>query len=68
MEAIHEGALAAIEEVFGDRLKRRPQRSTGPATDGAMASVYPTSAEEVALLADVAARYSVPLVALGERT
>jgi FAD/FMN-containing dehydrogenase len=68
MEAIHEGALAAIEEVFGDRLKRMPPGSTGSAPDGALASVFPTSAEEVALLADVAARYSVPLAALGAET
>src|SRR5829696_6031195 len=68
MEAIHEGALAAIEEVFEDRLKRRPQGSTGSVPDGALASVFPTSAEEVVLLADVAERHSVPLVALGAET
>jgi len=68
MEAIHEGALAAIEEVFEDRLKRRPQGSTGSVPDGALASVFPTSAEEVVLLADVAERYSVPLVPLGAET
>ncbi len=68
MEAIHEEALAAIEEVFGDRLKRRPPRSTGSASDGALASVFPTSAEEVVSLARMVERYSVPLVALGAET
>ncbi len=68
MEALHEGALTAIEEVFGDRLKRRPPERMGPASDGALASVFPTSAEEVALLARTAGRYSVPLAALGAET
>jgi FAD/FMN-containing dehydrogenase len=65
MEAVHEGALAAIEEVFGDRLKRRSQDGSG---SGALASVFPTSAEEVALLARTAERYAVPLAALGAET
>ncbi len=65
MEVLHEEALATIEEVFGDRLKRRPQGSTG---SGALASVFPTSAEEVVLLARTAERHSVPLVALGAET
>jgi FAD/FMN-containing dehydrogenase len=66
MADLHEGALGAIEEVFGDRLRRRqPGR---PAPDGALASVFPTSADEVALLARLADRYSVPLAALGAET
>jgi FAD/FMN-containing dehydrogenase len=67
MEALHEGMLAAIEEAFGDRLKRRTpeQRST---SNGALGSVLPTSAEEVGLLARMAERFSVPLVALGAET
>jgi FAD/FMN-containing dehydrogenase len=40
----------------------------GPASDGALASVFPTSAEEVALLARTAERYSVPLAVLGAET
>jgi len=68
METLHEEALAVIEEVFGDRLKRRPQGSMGSASDGALASVFPTSAEEVVLLARTAYRYSVPLLALGAET
>jgi FAD/FMN-containing dehydrogenase len=68
MEALHEGALAEIEEVFGDRMKRRLQGSTGSVPDGALASVFPTSAEEVVLLARTAERHSLPLVALGAET
>src|SRR5215207_2338841 len=66
MEDLNEAMLGAIEGVFGDRLKRRqPGR---PAADGALASVFPTSADEVALLARLADRYSVPLAALGAET
>ena len=68
MEALREGALRSIEEIFGDRLKRRPPESAGSAWDGALASVFPTSAEEVALLSRTAERYSVSLVALGAET
>jgi FAD/FMN-containing dehydrogenase len=67
MEAPHEGMLAAIEEVFRDRLKRKTPEQ-GSTSDGALASVLPTSAEEVGLLARMAERYSVPLVALGAET
>jgi FAD/FMN-containing dehydrogenase len=69
MESPYERALSDIEEVFGDRLKRG-----GPAPPGvsdardALAFVSPMSAEEVKLLAEVAGRYSVPLVALGAGT
>ena len=67
MEALHEGMLTAIEEAFRDRLKRKiPEQ--GSTSDGALASVLPTSAEEVGLLARTAERYSVPLVALGAET
>ncbi len=67
MEALHEGMLTAIEEAFRDRLKRKiPEQ--GSTSDGALASVLPTSADEVALLARTAERYSVPLVALGAET
>ena len=68
MEALREGALKSIEEVFGDRLKRRPSGSAESASDGALASVFPTSAEEVALLSRTAERFSVPLAALGAET
>jgi FAD/FMN-containing dehydrogenase len=65
MVSSHERALREIEEVFGDRLKRGPAR---PGAGDALGSVSPMSAEEVELLAEVAGRYSVPLVALGAGT
>jgi FAD/FMN-containing dehydrogenase len=61
-----EKALEAMEAVFGDRLRRRQPGRSSP--DGALASVFPTSAEEVALLAGIIDRYSLPLVALGAET
>ena len=66
MEGVREEALVAIGEVFGDRLKRRQPGSPGP--DGALASVFPTSPDEVARLARLADRYSLPLTALGAET
>jgi len=69
METSHERALRDIEEVFGDRLKRAESAPPGvPDVGDALASVSPMSAEEVKLLAEVAGRYSVPLVALGGGT
>jgi FAD/FMN-containing dehydrogenase len=66
MEHVREEALGAIEGIFGDRLKRgQPGR---PAPEGALASVFPASAEEVALLARITDRYSLPLAALGAQT
>ena len=69
MESFNERALREIEEVFGDRLERRGPVSPGASDVGdALASVSPISAEEVKLLAEVAGRYSAPLVALGAGT
>jgi FAD/FMN-containing dehydrogenase len=69
MKTPHERALRDIEEVFGDRLKRAKSASPGvPDVGDALASVSPIDAEEVKLLAEVAGRYSVPLVALGGGT
>src|SRR5215207_8475535 len=66
MESSHERALRDIEEAFGDRLKRGGPAPPGvPDAGDALASVSPMSVEEVKLLAEVAGRYSVPLVALG---
>ena len=66
MDDVREEALGAIEEVFGDRLKRgQPGR---PAPDGALASVFPAGADEVALLARITDRYTLPLAALGAET
>ena len=67
MEALHEGALEAIEEIFGDRLKRRTPGG-GRTSDGALASVFPMNADEVEVLSRTAERHSVPLVALGAGT
>jgi FAD/FMN-containing dehydrogenase len=69
METSHERALRDLEEVFGDRLKRAESAPLGvPDVGDALASVSPMNAEEVKLLAEVAGRYSVPLVALGAGT
>jgi FAD/FMN-containing dehydrogenase len=66
MVDVREKVLEEIEGVFGDRLRRREPGRSSP--DGALASVFPTSAEEVALLARITDRYSLPLVALGAET
>jgi FAD/FMN-containing dehydrogenase len=66
MERVREEALGAIEGVFGARLKRRQPGK--PASDGALASVFPTSADEDAQLARITDRYSLPLAALGAET
>src|SRR5215210_1871317 len=68
METLREEALRNIEEAFGDRLKRGPFEGAGSTSDGALASAFPTSAEEVAFLSRTAERYSVPLVVLGAGT
>ena len=66
MESPHERALRDIEEVFGDRVKRGGPAPPGVSDAGdALASVSPMSVEEIKLLAEVAGRYSVPLVAMG---
>ena len=52
--------------IFGDRLRRRQPGSS--LSDGALASVFPTSAGEVELLAGISDRYSLPLMALGAET
>jgi FAD/FMN-containing dehydrogenase len=66
MKSSHERALRDFENVFGDRLKRGGPAPLGvPDAGDALASVSPMSVEEVKLLAEVAGRHSVPLVALG---
>jgi FAD/FMN-containing dehydrogenase len=67
-EARREEALRVLEQSFGDRIKRSPLRGEGLGTEGALVTVLPMSAEEVRLLAEVAGRFSVPLVALGGET
>src|SRR5215212_4779875 len=63
-----EEILRALEQSFGDRLNRGPIRGEEPGTEDVFASVLPMNAEEVEILARVAARHSVPLVALGAGT
>jgi FAD/FMN-containing dehydrogenase len=63
-----EDALKTLEHSFGDRVKRGPVWGEGLDTEDALASVLPMNAEEVRLLAEVAGRYSVPLLALGAGT
>jgi FAD/FMN-containing dehydrogenase len=64
----HVEVLRTLEQSFGDRLKRGPNRGDQPGTEDMLASILPMSTEEVEFLAQVAARYSVPLVALGAGT
>jgi FAD/FMN-containing dehydrogenase len=67
-EAQHEDALRTLEQALGDRLKRGPAQGDGSSVEGALASVLPMNAEEVRFIAEVARRFSVPLVALGGGT
>ena len=67
-EVQHEDALRTMEQSLGDRVKRGPVVGDEPSTVGAVATVLPMDAEEVRLLAEVAGRYSLPLVALGGET
>ena len=66
-DALYGEALKAIEEIFGDRMKRPPVGEEETRSK-ALASVLPVNAHEVELLAKVARRYSLPLVVLGAGT
>src|SRR5215203_5281681 len=69
MESSHEQALKEIEDVFGDRSRRGGSAPPGVSDAGdALAYASPMSVEEVKLLAEVAERYSVSLIALGGGT
>jgi hypothetical protein len=59
-EIRYDEALEALAEAFGERLGWTHPRGE--------ASVSPASVEEARLLAEIAARYSVPLVPLGAGT
>jgi FAD/FMN-containing dehydrogenase len=65
-ESSHEQALKILERTFRDRI-RRPT-GENETKSGALASVLPLHAEEVELLAREAARYSIPLAAVGGGT
>jgi FAD/FMN-containing dehydrogenase len=69
-DALRDEALEAVEEIFGDRLKRRPTEGEAGSEGGggALALVSPISAEEVERLARVAGRFSLPLIGLGAGT
>jgi FAD binding domain len=63
-----EEALRTLERSFGDRLKPGSMREEDFGAENSLASALPMSAEEVELLAQVASRHSVPLVAVGAGT
>src|SRR5687768_6877423 len=67
-EARREEALRALEQSFGDRIKRGPVSDDDLDSEDALASVLPMNAEEVRFLAKIAKRFSLPLVALGGGT
>jgi FAD/FMN-containing dehydrogenase len=63
----HEELLKSLTDIFADRLRLPPLGDGSDAVD-AIASVLPSSVEEVRSLSEVAARHSVPLVPFGART
>ncbi|HJQ28353.1 MAG TPA: FAD-binding oxidoreductase [Rubrobacter sp.] len=63
----HEEVLKTLTEIFADRV-RRPAPGDEPGAEDTLASVQPSSSEEVGRLAEVAARYSVPVIPLGAGT
>lgn len=65
-ESSYERALKTLEKTFEDRI-RRPS-GDNETKSGALASVLPLHAKEVELLAREAARYSIPLAAVGGGT
>jgi FAD/FMN-containing dehydrogenase len=65
-DSSYEQALKSLEKTFKDRI-RRPT-GENETKFGALASVLPLHAQEVELLAREAARYSMPLAAVGGGT
>jgi FAD/FMN-containing dehydrogenase len=65
-QSSYEQALKTLEKTFKDRI-RRPS-GENETKSGALASVLPLHAQEVELLAREAARYSMPLAAVGGGT
>ena len=65
-QSSYEQALKTLEKRFKDRI-RRPS-GDNETKSGALASVLPLHAQEVELLAKEAARYSIPLAAVGGGT
>ncbi|HET7271125.1 MAG TPA: FAD-binding oxidoreductase [Rubrobacter sp.] len=66
-QAQHEEVLKSLIEIFAERVQRPPLQD-GSGADDALASVQPSSREEVRRVAEVAARYSVPLIPFGAGT
>jgi FAD/FMN-containing dehydrogenase len=62
-----EEVLRSLSGVFAERVKRSPL-GDGSGMGDALASVQPSTVEEVSYLAQVAARHSLPLVPLGAET
>ena len=62
-----EEVLKSLTDIFADRLRLPPLGDGSDAVD-AIASVLPSSVEEVRSLSEVAARHSLPLVPFGART
>ena len=66
MEPSYEQALKTLEKTFKGRIRRLSGETEE--NSGALASVLPLHAQEVELLAKEAARYSIPLAAVGGGT
>src|ERR687886_281704 len=62
----HTGFHEAVEEHFGNRYKAHPPH--GGEADAPMAAISPANIEEVEFLAELAGRYSVPLIPEGALT
>jgi len=63
----HEEVMRSLTEVFAERVKPSPL-GDGSHMGDVLASVQPSTVEEVSYLAQVAARHSLPLVPLGAET
>jgi FAD/FMN-containing dehydrogenase len=68
MNDISGEAFKTLEERFGNRFVLHATGEVEPGAEKAFASVFPQSAEEVELLARLAAHHSIPLVARGAGT
>jgi FAD/FMN-containing dehydrogenase len=62
-DIIPEAALKVIEERFGSRFVRHAASEAKPEAEQPFASVFPDSIEEIQLLARLATRYHLPLMA-----
>ena len=67
-DIIPEEALKTLKERFGSRFVRHAAIEEAPEAEQPIASVFPGSIEEIQLLARLATRYRLPLMARGART